>query len=178
MDFINSIEEQIAKAVKLSRFSDGLQTIRNEKGWRENELDVEYCYLINLARSFIGFGGLFSIKLNHSKYRLTENPEALIQGIYTLENEKVKEIYFEKNLSNFEDKLNSTIELDIFNSKKGLTIDGDSFIYSIHSNQLKAIISFSNPNQENWNKWLDSFFITGNEIAIKSNIKPLIELFK
>ena len=102
----------------------------------------------------------------------------ITEEFYTLENEKVKEIYFEKNLSNFEDKLNSTIELDIFNSKKGLTIDGDSFIYSIHSNQLKAIISFSNPNQENWNKWLDSFFITGNEIAIKSNIKPLIELFK
>ncbi|MBT31005.1 MAG: hypothetical protein CMO01_15205 [Thalassobius sp.] len=62
----------------------GKLTIRDEKDWRINEKEIDYCWLVNVSRSFIGWCWLFSLKFNESDFRDKKNPEELIQGIFRL----------------------------------------------------------------------------------------------
>ncbi len=77
--FNQTIKKSLAFKFGLDGLYSGGHTIRNEKGWRDNEIGVDYIWIAKVSRSFVGFGGLITIKFNENEFRRIKNPEKLIQ---------------------------------------------------------------------------------------------------
>lgn len=54
--YFQKIEKSIAAHLNLSELKNGIQIIRNEERVRENEVDIDYIWIVNIARSFVGWG--------------------------------------------------------------------------------------------------------------------------
>ena len=103
LEFIQKIEKSLCEKLNIPTLKSGNITIRNEKNWRENEKEIDYCWLINISKSFVGWCWIFSIKFNETHFREKNNPEKIIQGIFTtdknatIENATdVEDVLFEK----------------------------------------------------------------------------------
>lgn len=157
----------------------GRFTIRDEKDWRINEREIDYCWLVNVSRSFIGWCWLFSLKFNNNEFRDKKNPEELIQGIFTISNEgEIDKIYKESRLQDFEDKIKDLTSYDLFEANRGVTLDGVSYEYLIFAQNTEIRISLNNPNSENWKNWEREIFSLGEILAQKSGTHALKDFFK
>ena len=116
-------------------FSDlraGKKVLRDNNNNRINEKDIEYCWIVNVARSFIGWCWIFSIKLKESKFRDINNSEELIQGIFTLnKNGTIDGFYSENRSEKFKDNIKSYTEYDMFEANPGISLDGIYYDYLI-----------------------------------------------
>lgn len=157
----------------------GNVTIRDERGWRVNEKEIAYCWMINIAKSFGCWCWIFSIKFNASNFRGIENPEQLIQGIFTIGKEGQIEIFHSDNkVSNFEDGIRSIPSYDMFDANMDVSLDGVGYEYLVFAPNTEMRISLNNPNSENWRTWENEVSRIGRDLAEKSGVTELKEIFK
>jgi hypothetical protein len=96
-EFFQKLEKSIATKLGLTELKSGIQIIRDNNGWRENEKSIRYIWIVTIARSFVGWGGLFTIQFNENKFRNHSNQQELLQGIFNSNNEGVGQIYTDKS---------------------------------------------------------------------------------
>lgn len=174
---VQNIEIEIADKIGLPDFRVGGQVIRNDKGWIINELAIDYTWII-IARSFVGWGGLFTVKLKETQFREFNNPEKIIRGIFTIDSENsLKKIFIEEIHDNLADPIASQFCFDLLNANKGITLDGVSYNIHIQSNNIDSFILVNNPITAQWRKWENEVLNIGKQLAHKSKIQELIELF-
>lgn len=172
-----NIEKSLAYKLGIPEISNGIQIIRNEKGWRENEKNIESIWIVLISRSFIGWGGIFSIKFNENNFREYLNPDELLQGIFLYDSTGIKDLYTEI-LPNTQDKIVEIANFSLFDVGKGIPLDGISYNFHIITNIINASIKLNNPNADDWKKWEEEIFEIGSKLSIKSNITELINLFE
>lgn len=172
-----NIEKSLAHKLGIPEISNGIQIIRNEKGWRENEKNIESIWIVLISRSFIGWGGIFSIKFNENNFREYLNPDELLQGIFLYDNTGIKDLYTEI-LPNTQDKIVEIANFSLFDAGKGIPLGGISYNFHIITKNINASIKLNNPNVDDWKKWEEEIFDIGSKLSIKSNITELINLFE
>lgn len=176
--FFQTVEIALCEKLEIPSLRSGNITIRDKRNWRINEKQVDYCWLINISRSFVGSCWLFSIKFNGYKFREINNPAELIQGIFTIDhNNEIHEFYLEHRPEGFLDKIKEITNLDLFNTNAGITLDGILYEYLIFSPNLKARFILNNPNAKNWKIWENAVWELGQNLSRKANSIELQEIF-
>lgn len=177
--FNQTIKKSLAGKFGLDGLYSGGHTIRNEKGWRDNELETEYIWITRISRSFVGFGGLITIKFEESKFREIKNPEKLIQGIFLYDAKGIiKELYFEEQIHEINDPVKNINNLDLFSANDGITLDGVSYEYNVITRNIETHFSINNPDNEQWKKWEKEIWNLGNKLAQKSQNEEMKQLFE
>lgn len=177
--FFQKVETALCEKLEIPSLRSGNITIRDERNWRVNEKQVDYCWLINISRSFVGWCWLFSIKFNAYQFREINNPEMLIQGIFTIDKKhEINEFYLEHRNEDFSDKIKEITNLDFFNANKGIALDGVGYEYLIFAPNLKARFTLNNPNAKDWKIWENAVWKLGKKLSSKTNSMELQEIFK
>lgn len=175
--FFQKLEKSLAAKLGLTELKSGIQIIRDNNGWRENEKSIRYIWIVTIARSFVGWGGLFSIQFNENKFRDHSNQEELIQGIFILNNDGVDQIYTDSSLkATF--NVTQFFKLNLFEANKGITTDGVSYNLKIIAPNIDTFIQLNNPNTDEWKKWETEIWTMGKKLARESNDKEMINLFE
>lgn len=175
-EFMQKIETQLASRFGMEDLHSGSHTIRNEKGWRENEKDIEYAWLVNIARSFVGWGTLFTIRLNEYKYREHSNPAELIQGLCIFNQAGISEIYYE-SVQDVTDQVAEAFTFNPFEANPGITLDGVSYNVRIRARNIDTFVQINNPQTAGWNKLEKLIWQKGKALAERSGNKEMISLF-
>lgn len=176
-EFFQKLEKSIATKLGLTELKSGIQIIRDNNGWRENEKSIRYIWIVTIARSFVGWGGLFTIQFNENKFRNHSNQQELLQGIFNSNNEGVGQIYTDKS---FEATYNVTqfFKLNLFEANNGISLDGVSYNVRIIAPNIDTFIQLNNPNTEEWKKWETEIWTMGKKLAKESNDKEMMDLFE
>ena len=178
LEFIQKVEKSLCEKLNIPTLKSGSITIRNEKNWRENEKEIDYCWLISISKSFVGWCWIFSIKFNETHFREKNNPEKIIQGIFTTDkNANIENIFLENRKSDFKDKIKEFKNHELFNANSRITLDGVSYKYLIYSKNTIVRIELNNPNSENWKNWEMLVNELGTELSKKSEIKEIEKIF-
>lgn len=170
------IEKAIAESLGLSELKSGIQIIRNEKGWRENEIAIDYAWIVNIARSFVGWGSVFAIKFNEHTFREHKTPEQLIHGLILFYN-KIPQIFFVKS-NDKSDKIRECFHFNLFEANDGIPLDGIAYEIRVISKNINTSISVNNPNTENWKNWERKIWELGQKLAADSNNPEMKVLFE
>ncbi|AUC15845.1 hypothetical protein BTO06_12095 [Tenacibaculum sp. SZ-18] len=175
--------QRIKKSLALKFGFDGLysggHTIRNEKGWRDNEIGIDYIWITKINRSFVGFGGLITIKFDKSEFREIKNPEKLIQGIFLYDSKgNIKDIYFEEQIDEINDPIKNINNLELFTVNEGITLDGVYYEYNVITRNIETYFSVNNPNNGQWKIWEKEIWNLGNRLAQKSENEEMKQLFE
>lgn len=180
LQFIQKIETTIAQKIGLHELKHSWQVIRNEKGWRENEMYIEHAWVVIVDRASVGTGGLFSIKFRETHFREHDNPEKLVEGIFFIHKEAHSDIdiYFETAKQGTRDKIADMESFNLFRVNQGFTIDGVSFTFRIMANNIEATLRLNNPWGETWKNWTQEVQSMGERLAAQSNNPDLIKLFE
>jgi|GEM_PF-1035701 len=177
--FHQKVISSLANELGLPDLRAGRLVIRDERNWRENEKEIEYCWLVNIARSLVGWCWLFAIKFKESNFRNIANSEELVQGIFTVSKKGAIEIYYqEKQSFNFEDAVKNLTVYDLFDVSTGITLDGVNYEYLVFTPNSKVRMSINNPNSDNWKAWEVEVNKLGKYLAQKSGKAELKELFE
>ncbi len=177
--FNQTIKKSLALKFGLEGLYCGGHTIRNEKGWRDNEIGIEYIWITKISRSFVGFGGLITIKFNESEFRGIKNAEKLTQGIFLYDSKgNVKELYFEDKIDEIIDPIWKINNLELFTANNGITLDGVSYEYNVIARNIETHFSVNNPNSEQWKNWEKEIWNLGNRLAQKSENEEMKQLFE
>ncbi|MBE8726585.1 hypothetical protein [Flavobacterium hungaricum] len=170
------IQKAIAKCLGLAELKSGIQIIRNEKGLRENEIAVDYIWVVNIARSFVGWGSIFGIKFKENKFREHENPAELIQGLFLFNNNK-PEIFTIKSTDTSDEIINS-FHFNLFKTNDNITLDGAAYQIRIVSKNIDTYIDVNNPNTEDWKEWERKIWELGYKLSQESNNPEMKILFE
>lgn len=170
------IEKAIAESLGLSELKSGIQIIRNEKGWRENEIAVDYAWIVNIARSFVGWGSIFAIKFNENKFREHKNPEQLIHGLILFYDKK-PQIFFVKS-NDQSDKIRESFYFNLFEVNNEIPHHGVAYDIKVISKNINTFISVKDPNTENWKNWETKILELGQKLAAESNNSEMKALFE
>ncbi len=176
-EFFQKLEKSLAAKLGLTELESGIQIIRDNNGWRENEKSIRYIWIVTIARSFVGWGGLFSIQFNENKFRDHSNQEELIQGIFILNNDGVDQIYTKRSLDATYN-ITQFFKLNLFEANKGINTDGVSYNVKIIAPNIDTFIQINNPNTDEWKKWEMEIWTMGKKLARESNDKEMINLFE
>lgn len=171
------IEKQLAGKFGLAQLRSGGHTIRNEKGWRENEKEIEYVWIVGMSRSFVGWGGLFSIRFNENKFRDYDNPNELIKGIYIDNKDGIDNLYFDI-VRDTTDKFAGILNFNLFEANKGIALDGVSYSVRIIARNIDTFIHLNNPNSGEWKEWEKMVWTMGRDLAERSGNLEMIQLFE
>jgi len=150
-EYFRKLEKSLAENLGLSELKSGRQVIRNEKGWRENEKSIDYIWVVQIARSFISWGGLFSIKFNENKFRENSNNEELLQGIFICNQTGIEQVY-SRTLQDLTKDIFGHFRFNLFESNNGITLDGVSYNVRVIAPNIDTLIRLNNPNTEDWKK--------------------------
>jgi hypothetical protein len=175
--FFQKIEKSLAAKLGLTELKSGIQIIRDNNGWRENEKSIRYIWIVTIARSFVGWGGVFSIQFNENKFRDLSNQEELIQGTFILNNDSVDQIYTKRSLDATYN-ITQFFKLNLFEANKGINTDGVSYNVKIIAPNIDTFIQLNNPNTDEWKKWETEIWTMGKKLARESNDKEMINLFE
>lgn len=176
-EYFRKLEKSLAENLGLSELKSGRQVIRNEKGWRENEKSIDYIWVVQIARSFISWGGLFSIKFNENKFRENSNNEELLQGIFICNQTGIEQVY-SRTLQDLTKDIFGHFRFNLFESNNGITLDGVSYNVRVIAPNIDTLIRLNNPNTEDWKKWEQEVWTLGKELANESECQELVNLFK
>ncbi len=177
--FNQTLKKSLAHKFGLDGLYSGGHIIRNEKGWRDNEIVIDYIWITKINISFKGFGGLITIKFHKSEFRGIKNPEKLIQGIFLYDSKGiVTELYFKEKVKGFNDPVKNINDLELFTAKKGITIDGISYEYNVIAQNIETHFSVDNPNSDQWKNWEKEIWNLGNKLAQESSNKEMKQLFE
>lgn len=175
--YTQQLEKMLAAKLGLEELRSGGHTIRNEKGWRENEKMVDYTWLITIARSFIGWGGLFAVRFSESRFREHMNPAGLQLGLFLISNGSIDKIYTETR-ADLTDTIAENFHFDLLDANKGITLDGVEYGIRINAPNIDTFIRVNNPEADKWKKWEAAVWDLGRELAGRAGDMEMIELFK
>lgn len=154
-------------------------TIRDERNCRTNEMYIDYSWLVNISQSFKGWCWLFSIKFKKTEFRGSKNPEKLIQGLFTIDNQgEVNKFHMISKTNDFEDKIRNLTSYDLFDTNLGMTLDGIGYEYLIFSPKTEIRMTLDNPNSESWKIWENEIWTISRKLAQDSGIEELNEIFE
>ena len=154
-------------------------TIRDERNWRTNEMYVEYSWLVNISQSFNGWCWLFSIKFDNTEFREFKNPERLIQGLFTIDNQgEINEFHMITKTNEFEDKIRNLTSYDMFDANHGITLDGVGYEYLIFAPNTEIKMTLNNPNSESWKIWENEIWTISRKLAQDSGIEEFNKIFE
>jgi hypothetical protein len=173
------IENSLAKELDLPGLSSGFHIIRNHRGWRENEKNIDYMWIVDVSRSFVGWGCIFTIKFNRHEFRGINNEEEIVRGVFVYgDNGEITNKYFEKEGIDFSDPIKQFSQWDLFDANRGITLDGISYRLLIRARNIDTVMALNNPNNASWRKWEQGLFDLGKTLAEKSKNTELIQLFE
>lgn len=174
---IERIEKQLATEFGLEQLRSGSHVIRNEKGWRENEKEIEYVWIVRMSRSFVGWGGLFSIRFNESKFQEHDNPNELVKGIFIDNKDGIDKFYFDI-VRDTTDNVAEILNFNLFEANKGIALDGVSYSVRIIARNIDTFIHLNNPNSGEWKEWEKMVWAMGRDLAERSGNNEMIQLFE
>ncbi|WP_116789854.1 hypothetical protein [Flavobacterium psychrotrophum] len=149
-------EATIAEKLGLPKLDSGVLTLRDARGFRENEKFMEYFWVIDISVSFTGWFTIFGLKFKQHAFRKYTNAEELITGLYysmgsnegfhteTLVGDKIKDTISEHHNFNLTDPGN-----------QHTAIAEVSYNLHICNPHLNTFISTRNPQSEDWKNWED-----------------------
>ncbi len=174
-----TIKRNLALKIGLNELYAGGHTIRNDKGWRDNEITIDYIWIAKMSLSFVVWAGLITIKYNKTEFRGINNPEKLTQGIFLYNaNGEITELYIENKIDDIDDPIWKINNLEMFDANKGITLDGVSYEYNVIAKNIETQISANNPNSTGWKNWEKEIWNLGHSLAKNSENKEMRELFK
>jgi hypothetical protein len=178
LTYRESIERVLMEKLGLSELKTGTQIIRDGNGWRQDEKSIEYIWIVMMTRSFVGWGGLITIKFNENNFRGKQHPDELLRAIFSMGPDNgIKEFYEERTSDTDSDFVMDNFNLDLFNANKGITLDGVSYTIHAISANVDTVITVNNPNTSNWKNWETEIWRLGKSLALSSRSKELTELF-
>jgi hypothetical protein len=173
------IEEALSLKLGIHSLRAVNTTIRDERGWRVNEKQIDYCWLISVAASFVGWCWLFSIKFNPSHFRGISNKEELIQGIFTIDqNGAIGQYYEEHRHLTFRDQVRELTSFDLFDANRGITLDGVEYEYLVFAPNAQIRMTMNNPSSTNWKIWEQTVWQLGTELSEKAGSQEMKAIFK
>ncbi|MBO9204234.1 MULTISPECIES: hypothetical protein [Niastella] len=177
IEYFQKLERSLAANLGLTELSSGIQVIRDKNGWRENEKSIAYSWIVQVSRSFVGWGGVFGIRFNENKFREYANKEEIIQGAYISNNNGIESLYTESSTDTSHEMIRH-FNLNLFDANKGIALDGVSYKIRILASNIDTFIHVNNPNSAEWKKWESEIWTMGSRLAKDSNNKDLISLFE
>lgn len=171
------VERLLLKKLGLPELRSGAITIRDERGWRQDEISIDYIWIVCMNRSFIGCGGLVGIKFNEHTFRSKHHPEELLTAIFSEGPKGIDEYYEQRTLDTGSDSVVSQFRVDLFNANKGIALDGVSYNIHIIAPNIDTIIIANNPTTPDWKKWESEIWTVGKRLAIITQRQELIDLF-
>jgi len=170
-------EAFLADAIGLPELSSGWHTIRDHRGWREDEQSIEYVWIVTMDRHFVGRGGLITVRFNEHAFRGKKHPEELVQGVFRIgANDQIQEFYQER--ANIQaDQVLDCFQLDLFNANKGITLDGISYEIHIMAPYIDTIVRVGNPVTPQWRIWEAELEKLAGRLTSHSGSIDLIKLF-
>ncbi len=164
------LEQALSEKLGLPSLRAGNITLRDERGWRTNEKQIEYCWLINVSRSFVGRCWLFAIQFNETTFRDTHNPRELVQGIFVEGKDgSLDEFFSVTQPANFVDRIREVATLDLFDANRGIALDGVSYDFHVFAYNTEIDICVQNPNSESWRQWEDAVWEIGRALSAQWN---------
>ena len=177
-EIYEKLETELADKFQLEGCRDGIHVIRNEEGWRDNEVDVDYGWIILFNSASFGKGGIVTIKFNENKFRKINNPEKLVRGIFSVDvDNKIQSFHKEDEKENFKDLIDEFNNLNLFNLNDGFIFDGIFFRIRAFSRETDVTIELYNPMDSNWQKLEQKFFEIGKMMSDNSGSSELKNLF-
>jgi len=175
---LSQLEKEIASRFGLESLRSGGHTIRNDKGWRDNEIEIDYIWLIFFEPAFSENGGIINIKYKESQFREIKNAEKLEKAIFSLSDKhKILSFYKEEESENFSNLLQAFNKLDLFEQNKGITLDGISYRIKLFTMNTVVTIDLNNPNHESWRELELEILQMGKAMSERSNNVLLKKLF-
>lgn len=171
------LEKWIAHHLELPELRSGNITIRNEKGWRENEKFIAYAWVVEMDRFSVGSGGVFAVKFNETPFRDQCNKEELVQGVFRSSDSGIQHFY-KDSLSDTSLDIADLFNLNLLDANKGITLDGVSYKLGIDAMNIRTFIEVGNPNTDAWQKWETKIWEMGSRLAKASDNLELISLFE
>ena len=175
-EYFRQLEKSLAENLGLPELSNGRLVIRNSKGVRENEKSIEYIWVVQISRSFVGWGGLFSLKFSENSFREHSNKEELVQGVFVC-NQLGTEQFYTKTSSAITNDIIEYFQFNLFEANNGITLDGVSYNLRVIAPNIDTFICLNNPNTLAWSKWEQKIQALGKELANESGNQELINLF-
>lgn len=170
--------QAIGREFNIEYIHAGPVTVRNERGWRDNEKRIEYYWSVEISRSLAGWLSVFTIKFGESSYRDIQNKSELVHGIITLkQNGELDRIYYETYHGDTPDPIKEINNFDLFDAKTGITIGGIQYNFYIVVHGIESSISVSNPTNEKWKVAAKHVYGLGTELASRSGHEEWIEFF-
>jgi hypothetical protein len=176
IEYFQKLEKWLADILGLSDLRSGEQVLRNERGWRVNEKHIDYIWIVQITRSFIGWGGIFSIKFAENKFGEHLNKEELKQGLFLSDQNGVQKVYTRTSPDTTKDIIDH-FRFDLFEPDKGFNIDGVIYNIRISVANVNSFIRVNNPNTGAWGNWERKLLGLGKELAKESGNDELISLF-
>ncbi len=172
-------EAGLAARLGLPELRAGQVVIRDERNWRINEKEIAYGWLIRVSRSFAGWCWLFSIQFKESRFRDVKNPPELLRGIFTANAAgEIEKFYLDSQTENLHDPIRDLPFVDLFDANPGVALDGIGYEYLVFAPNTVVRIAVNNPNSENWKAWEKEVWKMGREMAGKSGVRELAEIFE
>ena len=172
-------EIELANRFQLKDLKSGVHIIRDENGFRDNEIKIDYILLISIDRAFSGTGGILLIKQESRKFRNYENREKLVKLVFTTdETGKLGSTYQEDEYENFTDLIPAFKRVDLLDANRGMTLDGIIYQIYLDTVNIQTRIEVNNPNHESWKKLESEFWRMGVNLVEKSEDEKLLRLFE
>ncbi len=173
-----AIESSLANILGFTDLTTGRQIIRDHRGWRANEKEIDYIWITQISRSFVGSIGLITVKFNPNKFRELDNPEGILRCLFTWDSKGlITNFHKEEELYVYSDPIREMTELDLYDANKGMTF-GVEYRFKIISKGITTIINLNNPNSETWKKWVQNIWEICKKMSKNSGNIELIEMLE
>ena len=173
--YFQNVEKVLATNLGLSELKSGKLIIRNEKGIRENEIEIDHVWIVNIAKSFVGWGYVFEVKFKNNTFREKENPAKLIQGLLLFSDNKSE--IFTLTTNDASNEMIKSFNFNLFETSDYLT-HGINYTIRIIANHIDTFITVSNPNTEDWKKWEGKISELSKKLANQSDNLKMKDFFK
>ncbi|MEJ1240266.1 hypothetical protein WBG78_19145 [Chryseolinea sp. T2] len=171
------VEQTLIEKLGLSQLKVGIQIIRDERGWRQDERLIEYIWVVHMSRSFVGWGGIIGVKFGVNDFRGKHHNAELLHGVFNIGIGNVVELYSER-LKHFEaDPVFTRFPKDLFHANEGLALDGTSYAIHIMAPNTDVFVSVNSPIIDEWKEWTQEVWSLGSELSVRSQSRELMELF-
>jgi hypothetical protein len=175
-EYFRYVEESLVAKLGLDGLSVGGHVLRNEKGWRENEKQVDYIWMVYISRFFVGKGCIFSLKFAETQFREHFNKAGFAEGMFFSAPDGKAHLY-----TDFSDETAFDIQyfnkLDLFDANKGITLDGVSYHIRIIAPNIDTFIHVGNPNSKDWKEWESGVWKMGRSFGEQAGHPGMIGLF-
>lgn len=153
--------EAFAAALKLNRFGVGRHIVRNERGWRERNIEVRAIWVASISPSF--HPGSYLLVMHTESHPLSL---FCLRGIDSLPN--IQGEPFE--CPGLEDKVAKKLKhVDLFPSERVISLDGIGYSLRIRTFGVSTDLEFSNPGTESLRAVEKALFEVAESIARITN---------